>query len=848
MKQEEEDRLLREVALQNAQSIYLARQRAEEELVRTKRELEDRSNELARSVALMRATLDATTNGILVTGAAGRVAEINARFAEMWAFPAELIATRDHRALIGHSAKQFADPAAFLRRVEEIYATQPAETYDLLELADGRVIERFSRTQDVDGERQGRVWSFRDITVHKQAQDKLRRQSEWLRVTLASIGDAVITTDSEGRITSMNPVAIELTGWPHDDALGRPLEQVFHIVNEETRRPVENPARRALLDGQIVGLANHTVLIARDRSERAIDDSAAPIRDDRGHVLGVVLIFRDITARREDERRLRQSEAQFRQLADALPQMVWTARADGFVDWYNERWYEFSGFARDALGDDSWTPIVHPDDVQRAVNTYYHCINTGVVYQIEFRFKDRRTSGFRWYLGRAYPIRGEHGDIIRWFGTFTDIHDTKRASETTRFLADASAALAELSDYETMLQRVAALAVPAFADWCAADMLDVDGSVRRVAVTHVEPTKVQLAFDLQQRWPPAPSDQHGAMNVLRTGEPEWAALIPDELLSDIAHDADHLSVIRALGLKSYISIPLRSRDRIIGVLSFVTAESGRVYEDSDIAVALDLAARASIAIDNAHLLGALTEADRRKDEFLAILAHELRNPLAPIINALQILRAKAPPIPEITWATDVIDRQARHSARLVDDLMDVSRITRGKIALRIETIDLAAVINGAVEASRPLIDQRKHVLTVELPREPVMLRGDLTRLSQVFLNLLNNAAKYTDPGGMIWVTAEKSGSTAIVRVKDTGMGIQADMLPRVFELFTQADRSLERAHGGLGIGLTLVRRLVELHGGRVDAFSAGPGHGSEFVVHLPLGSGAGAPAAETPRA
>jgi PAS domain S-box-containing protein len=231
---------------------------------------------------------------------------------------------------------------------------------------------------------------------------------------------------------------------------------------------------------------------------------------------------------------------------------------------------------------------------------------------------------------------------------------------------------------------------------------------------------------------------------------------------------------------------------------------------------------------------ALREADRHKDEFLAMLAHELRNPLAPIRNAVQALKIIGPPDPQTQKLRDMIDRQVTHMSRLVDDLLDVSRITRNKIELRKERLELMTAVVRAVETSRPMIDARKHRLTVSLPPDPAPVEGDLTRLSQVISNLLDNAAKYTEEGGNISLTSEKSGSRVVIRVKDDGMGIPSHILPHVFDLFTQADRSLDRSQGGLGIGLTLVRRLVELHGGSVEAHSAGPGKGSEFVIYLPL--------------
>lgn len=231
---------------------------------------------------------------------------------------------------------------------------------------------------------------------------------------------------------------------------------------------------------------------------------------------------------------------------------------------------------------------------------------------------------------------------------------------------------------------------------------------------------------------------------------------------------------------------------------------------------------------------ALRQANQRKDEFLAMLAHELRNPLAPIRNAVALLRRLSPPEPQLQQAREVIDRQVQHLTRLVDDLLDTARITQGKIALRREKLELMNVIGRALEMSRPLIEARGHQLHLSLPQEPLRLEGDLLRLAQVIANLLSNAAKYTQEGGQIWLLAERAGAELVLRVRDNGMGIPATLLPHIFGLFTQAERSLDRAEGGLGVGLALVRSLVEMHGGRVEAFSAGQGQGSEFVVYLPL--------------
>lgn len=408
-----------------------------------------------------------------------------------------------------------------------------------------------------------------------------------------------------------------------------------------------------------------------------------------------------------------------------------------------------------------------------------------------------------------------------------------QSEQTARFLAQVSADLAELTDYQSTLQKVASTAVPAFADWCSIDLPDGNGGIRRLAVTHTDPAKVRMVHEVSERYPPREDAPRGVRAVLRTGEAEMVEEIPDALLVGAAQDADHLRMLRALRLKSYICVPISWRGKTLGVLTFATAESGRRYNRRDLLLATDLARRAAVAVENADLYRDLQEANRLKDEFLATLAHELRNPLAPLRNALTLLQSEGRDSETVRETYDLMDRQLEQLVRLVDDLLDISRITRNRIELRKQPVLLSRIFQSAVEISRPFIDASTQVLTVDLPPGPVHLFADLTRLAQVFSNLLNNASKYTEPHGRIWLSAEQNGNDVTIRVKDTGIGIRPEMLCRIFDLFTQEDRSLERSRGGLGIGLTLARRLVDMHGGRIEARSAGLGKGSEFVVHLP---------------
>jgi len=455
---------------------------------------------------------------------------------------------------------------------------------------------------------------------------------------------------------------------------------------------------------------------------------------------------------------------------------------------------------------------------------------------MEIRLFDRRKQGYRWHLIRTVGVLDDSGQVTRWFGTSTDIHEQKHAAESARYLAEASASLASVVDYESTLRKVANLAVPYFADWSAVDVANDDGGLRRLAIAHQNAEKIRLAHELMLKYPPDLQSPGGIGAVFRTGEPQIVGEITDEMLVQGAKDEQHLRLIRLLGLRSYICVPLIVSGKSFGALTFAMAESGRSYTDADLALASDLAHRAAIAIENTQLYQSLREADRRKDEFLATLAHELRNPLAPIRNSLQILKMPRVDAETIERSRDVMERQVHHLVRLVDDLLDVSRVMRGKIELRKEPVELATVVARAVETVRPLVEVQGHELIANVSTRSLPLDVDPVRLAQVITNLLTNAAKYTEPGGRIRLIGGREGNEAVLRIQDNGIGIGPDMLPHVFELFVQVDHAAARSQGGLGIGLTLVKNLVEMHAGTVEAHSEGLGKGSEFVVRLPISS------------
>jgi signal transduction histidine kinase/CheY-like chemotaxis protein len=405
-----------------------------------------------------------------------------------------------------------------------------------------------------------------------------------------------------------------------------------------------------------------------------------------------------------------------------------------------------------------------------------------------------------------------------------------RGADRSAFLADASARLSSL-DYERNLEVVANLIVPRFADWCVIDLLEA-GELRRIAVAHVDPEKVEFARELHRRYPPARDDARGVWRVVTTGEPELYARIDDATIAHAALDEEHLQILRQVGLRSAMLVPLARGAEVFGVLSFVLAGSERAYDHSDLEFAQELARRASYAIENARLYRQAQDANRAKDEFLAALSHELRTPLNAILGWASILRAR--PDGAIERGLDVIYRNAQVQTQLVEDLLDASRIVSGRMSIDLRDTPLEPIVTAAIETIVPQAVEKDIELTTALPEPSVMIRGDSARLQQVFWNLLCNAVKFTPRGGRVTVTTETTASEVAVHITDTGAGIRSETLPFIFDRFRQADASSTRRYRGLGLGLTLSRQLTEMHGGRVAAISPGPGLGSTFTVALPL--------------
>jgi signal transduction histidine kinase/CheY-like chemotaxis protein len=370
------------------------------------------------------------------------------------------------------------------------------------------------------------------------------------------------------------------------------------------------------------------------------------------------------------------------------------------------------------------------------------------------------------------------------------------------------------------------------ADWASIDMLNPDGTFRRVGVAHVDPAKAALGWELSRRHPPSSADPTGPGNVVRTGRPEVVEDISDELLVHAVRDADILRITRSLGLVSSMCVPLKVGGRAVGAMTLVSAESRRHFGATDLALAEELARRASVAIDNARAYREAKEANRLKDDFLATMSHELRTPLNAILGWSAMLRTR--PGVDVKKAVETIERNARAQVRLIEEILDISRIMTGKLRLDLKTLDLASIVRASVNVVSPSAQAKGIILEVMVAAEACPFYGDPVRLQQVCWNLLSNAVKFTPKGGRVGVRLTRRGPEINLTVEDTGRGIRADFLPVMFQRFRQADSSTTRTEGGLGIGLAIVGHLVELHGGTVIASSAGEGSGATFTVALPV--------------
>ncbi len=673
----------------------------------------------------------------------------------------------------------------FLNHLEPIVSRVIRQVSTERDLAESRVLAREHEVRRRELEH--------EVAHRKRVEQALREAEENLRLMFESIKDfAIFTLDRDGHVVSWNSGAERLFGYTEPEVLGQDIAVLFPPEDRASNVP-EQEIASAAATGRATDERWH---IRKDGSRFFASGVLAPIFDGDSKLRGFTKIARDITQRKQAEEAVREAAVRLKAIVDTAVDGIITIDEKGTVESMNLAAERIFGFARDEVIGCNITMLM-PEPYRGEHGGYLTAyFSTG---QKRIIGSVREVMGLR-KDGSTFPMElavseTRLGARRIFTGIVRDITLYKMAlEERSRLVAELGAERALLNS----LLEQAPVGLGFFDP--ALRFLRINPALADLSGLTAGD---HLGLTLEEALPALANGFSEALNdVLSTGQ------------SIINKEITYESAGKTGGERYWLCsfYPVKTPDgTILGV--------GSVVADID---------------DRKRMEEALRDADQRKDHFLAMLAHELRNPLAPISNAVQIMRVEGPNGANLQWSTEVISEQIKHMTRIVDDLLDVSRITRGTVVLQIEPIELERVVELAVQASRPVLDDYKHELRVSLPEHPVVLEVDSARLAQVLSNLLNNAAKYTEEGGRIELSAGKSGSDVLIKVVDNGIGIAQELLPKLFDLFVQADQTLSRSRGGLGIGLTVVRSLVEMHKGSVSASSAGPGKGSEFSIRIPI--------------
>lgn len=702
--------------------------------------------------------------------------------------------------------------------------------------ADGKIVRWTGSLTDIDDlvrtEEALRASEARALAANVQ----MRAIMQTARVAIC------VAHDPECRLITGNVQAHQLLGVPEGENLSAVPDTngaaLYRFFNNGREVPAQDlPMCRVLKTGEVVEDVELEIVRA-DGTRRFVLSAAAPLYDNTGRVQGATATFLDITERKQIEI----ERQKFVSFADQSTEFIGMCDLDFQPFYVNEAGRRLVGL--DSLEQACRTPVkefVFPEDQEFVYEEFFPRVLREGRAEVEIRFRHFKTGATLWMVCNVFYIRDTNGEPV---GFATVSHDITERKQAQQALAAANDRLAADLEAMTRLQAVGALFVredglPVVLDQIVETAMAIAGADRG-HIQLVDTPSGSLRIVAQRGFGPAYVDFWHSAHV---GPGPWGAtmewvkrvIVEDVTRSLIFNDARELQEILNAGVRAIHCTPLLSRGgRLFGVLS--THYGTPHWPDERALRLLDLLARQTAdIIERAQTETALKEADLRKNEFIAMLGHELRNPLAPIRNAAHLIRKFAPPNPRMQWAQEVINRQVDHLTRLVDDLLDVSRIVQGKLKLQKTPVDLTALLHQTMEATKPQLDARRHLLTAALPKYPLWFEADPVRLTQMVSNLLDNANKYTPAGGRIWLGVDHTGNEVAISVRDNGEGIPSALLPHLFDVFTQSERTLDRAQGGLGLGLTIVQKIAELHGGRVEVKSEGPGKGSEFIVRLPLG-------------
>lgn len=837
--------IMRSAALRNAGNALAARQRAEAELMAAKEALRQ-ANERMENM------LESLTDAFCAVDFDWRITYINGRALDMLA---PLNKTR--AGLLGKSLwdefdeLQGTNLASNLRQAMESRQMGTREFfYQRLAIW---VEARMYPSPD------GLTLYFQDITQRRIDQQALIDGNSRLQVALAAgrlgdwrwdaASDRVLLGERAATILGLEaevPLA-----WPHLRARLEAADRegvrraVLHAFATHTDLNIEC---RLLPDG---GQSRWIALVGRaDYANPALRDS----------VIGMTGVVQDVSSRKIAEDSLRQSEEVLRALANTIPQLAWMAEPDGAIVWFNERWYEYTGTTPEGAAGWGWQGTVDPDVLPAMQEHWASSLRTGEPFEMEYPIRGA-DGQYRWFLTRVNAVRDRRGKVVRWFGTNTDVDQVKRAEQALReeskvleLLNSTGSALASTRDLRSLLQ-------------VATDAASGIAGARFAAFFYHGKEGEGPKFSLY-------TVSGGSANEFQSfGEPHatalfgagfrGAGLVRSSDIGGTSHDGPALPQFGMLSgqpvVKSYLSVPVTAASgEAIGTMFFGHPEPG-VFTERTERIVRGIAAQAAVALDNTRLYEAaqqaaeerkvLLESEREaraeaerssqmKDEFLATLSHELRTPLSAILGWAQVLRRGGKDEADRQRGLQTIERNARAQAQLIEDLLDMSRITSGKVLLDIQNLSPAGFLDAAIETVRPAADAKNIRLEKHYDADPGTIAGDPARLQQVVWNLLSNAIKFTPRDGQVTVELARRGDSVVITVRDTGTGIKPEFITHVFERFRQADASMTRRHGGLGLGLSIVKHLIEQHGGTVRAESAGEGLGSSFSIELPLSKAA----------
>ncbi|HET7435133.1 MAG TPA: ATP-binding protein, partial [Thermoanaerobaculia bacterium] len=570
-------------------------------------------------------------------------------------------------------------------------------------------------------------------------------------------------------------------------------------------------------------------------------------------------VAREITDRQAAERALRDREERYRAFVINSTEAIWRFELDepvrvslppdeqierfyrdGFLAECNEAMARMYGFdsPADITGARLGDLLVRDDPANveylRAFIASGHRLTDAASVEVDRNGKTKH------FINNLIGVV-EDGVLVRAWGTQRDITESRHTSEERTqlverlaFLADVTAVLGSSLDLDKTLVTIADAAVPRFADWCFIDLFDDNGRLQRIVTRHTDEQKVALALEARRLFPPPDSLIVGVPAVARTGQIHFVEHVDDTVRATIAQNEQHEAMLRELGVHTFVVVPLTAHGRTLGTIGFAHSDLARHFSTADVQLAEDLGRRAGLAIDNARLYGELERANRAKDEFLAMLSHELRTPMTATLGWAAMLQIGGVSEEMLMMAVESIAQSTRTQARLIDDLLDVSRIVTGKMRLAPQPVRVALPLIAAIETLRPAADAKQIELINAVVDRDVRVHGDAGRLQQIFTNLVSNAVKFTPRGGRVTVALSRDDANVRVSVRDTGEGIAPELLPFIFERFRQGDSGSTRRHGGLGLGLSIARNLVELHGGSLTASSDGVGRGAELVITLPL--------------